>query len=133
MTVNSKIPEGSVTKAYTVMAILHLIDQGKMGFNDTIASHVDKILMESANTTLLQIWKGDKKINTVTLYQLMHMKGGLQDYNDEAMYEWTIKNPTKDYSPIDYLHNLNKKWVCDPGKCEYYSSVGMSLLSFAAA
>ena len=63
----------------------------------------------------------------------MHMKGGLQDYDDEGMYEWTLKNPSKDYSPLDYLWNLNKKWVCNPGTCEYYSSVGMSLLSFAVA
>ena len=133
MTVDSKIPEGSVTKSYTVMAILRLIDQGKMDFNDTISSHVDKILMSSNKTTLLEIWKNDTKINNVTLYHLMHMKSGLQDYDDEGMYEWTLRNPTKDYSPLDYLYGLNKKWVCDPGACEYYSSVGMSLLTFAAA
>ena len=52
MMVDDKIPEGSVTKAYTVMAILRLIDQGKMGFNDTIASHVDGLLMKSNDTTL---------------------------------------------------------------------------------
>ena len=68
LSVNDKVPEGSVTKAYTVMATLRLIDQGVMGFNDTIASHVDKILMASNGTTLLDIWKGDTKINTVTLY-----------------------------------------------------------------
>ena len=104
-----------------------------MGFNDTIASHVDDILMKSNGTTLQGIWKGDAKINNVTLYQLMHMKGGLQDYDDEAMLLWTEKYPDKDFSPLDYLWALNKKWVCDPGACEYYSSVGMSLLTFAAA
>jgi D-alanyl-D-alanine carboxypeptidase len=133
MTVDDKIPEGSVTKPYTVMAILRLIDQGIMGFNDTIASHVDEILMKSNGTNLLGIWKGDAKINNVTLYELMHMKSGLADYDDNAMLSWTLKNPNKDFSPIDYLYTLNKKWICDPGTCVYYSSVGMSLLTFAAA
>ena len=133
MTVDDKIPEGSVTKPYTVMAILRLIDQGIMGFNDTIASHVDEILMKSNGTNLLGIWKGDAKINNVTLYQLMHMKSGLGDYSDNFIFSWTIKNPDKDFSPLDYLYNLNKTFVCEPGTCEYYSSVGMSLLTFAAA
>ena len=133
MTTEDKIPEGSVTKSYTVMAILRLIDQGIMGFNDTIASHVDDILMKSNGTTLQGIWKGDAKINTVTLYQLMHMKGGIGDYNDGAMLHLTLEYPDRDISPLDYLYTLDKKWICDPGACEYYSSVGMELLAFAAA
>lgn len=68
MTTEDKIPEGSVAKSYTVMAILRLIDLGKMGFNDTIASHVDDILMKSNGTNLQGIWKGDAKINNVTIY-----------------------------------------------------------------
>ena len=63
MTTADKIPEGSVTKPYTIMAILRLIDQGIMGFNDTIASHVDKILIESNGTTLFDLWHGDDRIN----------------------------------------------------------------------
>ena len=68
MTVKDKIPLGSVTKPYTVMTILRLIDQGLMGFNDTISSHVDRILIESNGTTLFDLWKGDERINDVTLY-----------------------------------------------------------------
>ena len=83
MTVDAKIPLGSITKPYTVMAILRLIDQGKMGFNDSIGMHVDEILMKSNGTTMLDLWRGDTKINNVTLYDLMHMKGGLGDYDDE--------------------------------------------------
>lgn len=83
MTVDAKIPLGSITKPYTVMAILRLIDQGKMGFNDSIGMHVDNILMKSNGTTMLDLWRGDTKINNVTLYDLMHMKGGLGDYDDE--------------------------------------------------
>ena len=83
MTVDAKIPLGSITKPYTVMALLRLIDQGKMGFNDSIGMHVDNILMKSNGTTMLDLWRGDTKINNVTLYDLMHMKGGLGDYDDE--------------------------------------------------
>lgn len=61
------------------------------------------------------------------------MTGGLGDYDDGAMLRWTLDNPDKDISPLDYLWQLDKKWICEPGTCEYYSSVGMSLLAFAAA
>jgi len=127
------VPYGSVTKAYTVMGIMRLIEQGKMGFNDSISMHVDDLLMKSNGTTLSQIWKGDKKLENVTMYNLMHMRGGLNDYDDGAMLHWTLSNPNSDFSPLDYVYTLNKTWVCDPGTCEYYSSVGMSLLAFALA
>lgn len=127
------MPYGSVTKAYTTMGIMRLIEQGKMGFNDSISMHVDRIFMASNGTTLDGIWGGDKKLENVTLYNLMHMKGGLNDYSDGGMLQWTLSHPNSDFSPLDYIHTLNKTWVCDPGTCEYYSSVGMSLLAFALA
>lgn len=63
----------------------------------------------------------------------MHMRGGLNDYDDGAMLAWTLAHPDEDFTPIDYLYNVNKTWVCPPGNCEYYSSIGISLLSFALA
>ena len=133
MTTSSLIPLGSVTKAYTVMGIMRLIEQGAIGFNDSISIHVDEILMKSNGTTLSQIWKDDKTLENVTIYNLMHMQAGLNDYDDEAMLAWTLAHPDEDFTPLDYLHNVNKTWVCEPGTCEYYSSIGISLLSFALA
>ena len=73
LTVNDLIPLGSVTKAYTVMGIMRLIENGTMGFNDTIASHVDEILSRSNETTMSDLWNNDTLLNEVTIYRLMHM------------------------------------------------------------
>lgn len=127
------IPLGSLTKAYTSMGIMRLIESGAMGFNDTIAEHVDEILTRSNGTTLLQIWKGDQTINTVTIYQLLHMESGLGDYDDMALLEWTIRNEDKTYNPLKFLYGLNGKFICKPGTCEYYSGPGFVLLGLALA
>ena len=40
----------------------------------------------------------------------------------------TIHDPTFDVSPFEVLHRLEKKFVCAPGECGSYSSVGYMLL-----
>ena len=62
MTTEDLIPLGSMAKAYTTMAVLRLIEDGKMGYNDTIVSRTDDILMRSNGTTILELFKGDKRI-----------------------------------------------------------------------
>jgi len=53
MTTENLVPLGSMTKAYTTMAVLRLIDEGKISYNDTIPELVDDILMRSNGTTML--------------------------------------------------------------------------------
>lgn len=61
------------------------------------------------------------------------MTSGIGDYDDEAMRIWTFAHPNEDFTPYDYLHTLNKTFVCNPGTCEFYSSNGYSLLAFVSA
>lgn len=82
---------------------------------------------------MLELWGGDKRILDVTIYDLMHMKGGLNDYDDGLMLKWTIDHPNEDFEVLDYLHTLNKTFVCNPGECEYYSSVGVQILALVLA
>ena len=49
------------------------------------------------------------------------------------MREWTLKHPDEDFSPFDYLHTLNKEFICKPGTCTKYCSNGYSLLAFIVA
>ena len=46
------------------------------------------------------------------------MKGGLGDYNNQEMFKWTESHPDEDFTPYDYLHTLNKTFLCNPGECE---------------
>lgn len=57
----------------------------------------------------------------------------MNDYDDSAVQEWTYAHPTRDFTPFDYLHTVNKTLVCDPGTCCAYSSVGYQLLGLLLA
>ena len=108
LTATDLIPLGSMIKPMTAMSVLRLIEQGKVGFNDSIGMHVDPILKSGNGTTMLELWNNNTEINNVTIYQLLHMKGGLKDYNDGQMRQWTLDHPNEDFSPFDYLHTLDK-------------------------
>ena len=115
------------------MSVIRLVEAGIVGFNDSIAMHVDPILKSGNGTTLLELWNNNTLINNVTIYQVLHMKGGLRDYNDAQMRQWTFDHPDEDFTPYDYLHALDKTFLCNPGDCEHYSSDGYSLLAFVTA
>ena len=95
--------------------------------------HVDKLLMKSNGTTMLELWGGNEEINQVTIYDLLHMTGGLRDYNDKVLREWTWTHPDEDYTPLDYIYSLNKKFYCKPGTDLHYSSNGYELLGLVLA
>ena len=61
------------------------------------------------------------------------MQAGLSDYDDGAMKAWTMAYQNKDFTPLDYIHTLNKKFICVPGTCEDYSSNGYEILGFVLA
>jgi hypothetical protein len=61
------------------------------------------------------------------------MQAGLDDYDDNALRAWTLANPSKDFSPLDYINTLPKKFLCTPGTCERYSSNGYEILGFVLA
>ena len=132
MTNANIVPVGSLTKAFTGVGVLRLYEQGKIGLNDTVDKHVNDILMKMNSSTLETIWK-NSSINNVTIYQLLHMTGGIQDYRDDDVKNWTIYHPDEDYSPLDYLYESNKTFYCTPGTCMVYSSIGFELLGLVLA
>ena len=120
-------------KGYTAMAIMRLVDQNIISLNDTVSPLVDEFLSRTNGTTLLELFNQDARINDVTVYHLLHMRGGLGDYDDHEMTQWTLNHPDEDFSPLDYLHSMPKTLLCDPGSCEYYSSNGYEILGFILA
>lgn len=69
----------------------------------------------------------------VTSRQLLQMRGGLQDYEDTALYEWTITHPNEDYLPIQYLETVNKTFLFPPQKGGFYSGTGYVMAGMALA
>ena len=87
MTVSSAIPSGSVTKPFTAMRVYQLATAGKfgaLGIDTPLHQVVDPWLARQTppQPTLLELWKGDKVIQEVTLRQIMGMSAGFQDYSD---------------------------------------------------
>ena len=50
------------------MSVIRLVEEGRVGFNDTVAQHVDKILLSGNGTTLIELWGGNELVNTITIY-----------------------------------------------------------------
>jgi len=61
------MPQGSITKTYTAVAIMRLVEEGRMSLNDTINTHVNKILMTNFGATIEELW-GSPRINDITIY-----------------------------------------------------------------
>eukprot|EP00929_Paragymnodinium_shiwhaense_P072655 TRINITY_DN36880_c0_g1_i1.p1 TRINITY_DN36880_c0_g1~~TRINITY_DN36880_c0_g1_i1.p1 ORF type:complete len:537 (-),score=68.16 TRINITY_DN36880_c0_g1_i1:284-1894(-) len=131
MTSDAMIPAGSVTKAWTAVATVRLVESGKISYNDTVSKLVDSFLMRTNGTTLLKLW-GDDRIDRVTVYQLLHMSSGLADYDDKVVQKLSI-DAGRELSPYDYLYMVNKSFAFEPGSGGAYTSVGYGLLGFVLA
>ena len=130
MTPDVMIPVGSATKAYTAATIIKLVDEGHIDLDTPVYKYVDAVLTRLNGTTLLQLWKGDRTVQTVTVRQLLHMSSGLNDYNDEALQTFTNNFPGEDKTGVDLLHELDKTFLFLPGTGAAYSSVGFTLLGY---
>jgi D-alanyl-D-alanine carboxypeptidase len=79
---------GSVTKTFTVTAVLQLADQGKFGLDDPIAEFVDGVPL------------GDR----ITLRQLARMQSGLFNYSASPEFQKAMfANPRRGFTPHELL------------------------------
>ena len=94
---------------------------------------MDKFLAKLNGTTLLELWGNDTTILKVTLADVLHMKSGIQDYNDSLVWDISMKRPGYDMPPQEFLHVVNKSFVCAPGTCLVYSSINFVLAGMVLA
>ena len=123
MTSASLIPGGSVTKFTTALASLKLAEAGRLDLDQPVHVKLDPWLASQGHKSLLELWGGDKTIESVTMRQLLQMAGGIQDYDDFALQAWTLKHKTKDYLPIDFVTSVDKSFLFSPGHGGAYSGV----------
>jgi CubicO group peptidase (beta-lactamase class C family) len=129
---DSLIPAGSALKPYTAVAALKLSEQGKLDLDKPVVPIVDPWLAAQGFPSMGKLWN-NSMINTVTSRQLLSMRAGFDDYDDQGLLNWTISNPDKDYLPIDYITNLPKKFLFPPGHGGCYSSDGFVLMGMVMA
>ena len=105
---------GSVTKTFTVTAMLQLVDKGEVGLDDPIAKYIAGVP------------GGDK----VTVRQLADMRSGLASYskNDAWVEKW-LANPTVPWTPQQLLAAAYEvPPLFDPGTSFDYSNTNTVLL-----
>lgn len=109
---------GSVTKTFTVTALLRLIDAGKAGLDDPVSAYVDQ---------LPESWRG------ITLRQLAGMQSGIPEYTENE--EWataTIMAPKTPYTPRELLAVVEAEPLeFAPGSKVRYSNTNTVLLGLA--
>ena len=130
-------PLGSATKMYTAVACLQLAEQKKLDLDAPLAALVDPFLQRTNKTSLLALY-GDPRILNITTRQVLSMRSGVPDYDDQKVKAWSFDraNAGKDLSPYDYLHAADltpKKFLFEPGTEGSYSSIGFELAGLVLA
>jgi D-alanyl-D-alanine carboxypeptidase len=105
---------GSETKTFTVTAMLQLVDQGKIGLDDTIGKYIAGVP------------NGDK----ITLRQLAGMRSGLFNYSmDDDFFKALTSDPEAPFTPQQLLGYAFKHPVLfKPGEKFYYCNTNLILL-----
>ena len=104
---------GSLTKSFTALAVLKLIEQGKIDPNIDIKNYVPGFSIKS-------LYDGETLITVNHL--LAHTSGLMIDYYVHLTGE-------KKYSNADFLSQLRKEYLCfKPGSACKYSNIGYRLL-----
>lgn len=114
MTPDLHVRIGSETKTFTVTALLQLVDQGKVGLDDTIGKYVTGVP------------NGDR----ITLRELAGMRSGLFNYSlDDAFVKKFEADPQQSFTPrqlldVSFAHPV----LFEPGAEFDYSNTNLILL-----
>ncbi|MFD7259903.1 serine hydrolase domain-containing protein [Streptomyces sp. NPDC059874] len=105
---------GSVTKTFTVTALLQLVDEGKVGLDDPIGKYIDGVP------------NGDR----ITLRQLAEMRSGLFNYSADPGFDKALfTDPDRVFTPQELLAYAFKHPVLfEPGAKFLYCNTNLILL-----
>ncbi|MFJ8213876.1 serine hydrolase domain-containing protein [Streptomyces sp. NPDC096033] len=114
MKTNMNMRIGSVTKTFTVTALLRLVDQGKVGLDDPIGKYV----------------AGVPNGERITLRQLAEMRSGLFNYSeDEGFFKALTSDPRRPFAPQELLsYAFEHPVLFEPGAKFSYCNTNLVLL-----
>lgn len=115
-TINTKYGIGSVTKQFTAMLIMQLVEQNKLKLQDTIGKYLPYLSKEKANH--------------ITIHQLLSHTSGLSHYNGLQNIGISLKDfGNTNYTPKALAILIGKTTlISKPGTTYNYSSLGYDLL-----
>jgi D-alanyl-D-alanine carboxypeptidase len=103
---------GSITKAFTAVAVLQLEAQGRVSIDAPIGTYLPQYPAYAK----------------LTLRQLLSMTGGIETYdNVPAFYKNYVKNPLAHLTPDSLIRLVYPKKKFVPGTHYYYSNTGYLL------
>ncbi|QDY80673.1 beta-lactamase family protein [Streptomyces qinzhouensis] len=105
---------GSLTKTFTVTALLELVDEGKVGLDDPIGQYVSGVP------------NGD----TITLRRLAGMRSGLFNYSEDPdFFKALTSDPERPFTPRELLgYSFKHPVLFPPGERFDYSNTNLILL-----
>ncbi|MFH7595961.1 serine hydrolase domain-containing protein [Streptomyces racemochromogenes] len=105
---------GSVTKTFTVTALLRLVDQGKAGLDDPVGKYV----------------AGVPNGERITLRELAEMRSGLYDYSEDAgFFKALTSDPRRPFTPQELLsYAFRHPVLFAPGQKFSYCNTNLVLL-----
>lgn len=110
--VNTVFLIGSLTKQFTSMAIMQLVEKGKLKVNDPISIHLDKCP---------KIWE------PITIKQLLTHTSGI--FNTSRLPDWDEKHSKMAYTPKELLNLIKDKPLqFIPGQKHKYSNTNYHIL-----
>jgi len=114
VTIDTRFPIASMTKSFTAALVLKLVDDGKLGLDQTLAELLPDFDVPYA---------GD-----VTLRHLLQNRSGIPHYIDiPGWFDNDVKRAFTDESFMDTLEQLELKFT--PGRDYLYSNVNYYLLA----
>ncbi|MFL6467104.1 MAG: serine hydrolase domain-containing protein [Pyrinomonadaceae bacterium] len=114
----------SVTKSFVATSVLRLIEDGKLGFDDSIAKHLPAEYVD-----LLR--KDGYAVDTITIRHLLTHTSGIHDYATDQKYLLAVQSdPMHRWTRSEQV-NAAMVWgqpLFEPGKGYRYSDTGYILL-----
>jgi CubicO group peptidase (beta-lactamase class C family) len=110
---STKFNIGSITKTFTALSILQLVEQGKVSVEDTLSKFLPDCPVPEKNE--------------ITIHQLLTHTSGLYDYaNSDVVFESDLINKRKISEMVPYVYGSGL--LFKPGEDVAYSSGGYILL-----
>src|SRR4051812_14892609 len=116
----------SVTKTFTAAVVLRLVEQRRLGLDDSIARYLDPALVAR-----IHVVDGVSHGAEVTVRELLNHTSGIYDYaSDESWIRDVVSHPQRTWTPLGLIDEAlaRGKPYFSPGTGFRYSDTGYVLL-----
>ncbi len=119
----------SITKTFTATVVLQLVEEGRLGLDDSIEFYLEQDIVDS-----ISIIDGQAYGYLVTIRMLLNHRSGIYDFVDDDFYDLLYADPHRRWEPVELvryaIRNGNALFVPDliPANDYHYSNTNYILL-----